>query len=494
MIFTSKIGDILAQGGDFKASLQEILKVLYSYWDVTHSFIALYDPSSNALKIVASFGLRETDIKGWRLQSGEGIVGRVFKNAVPVLLKDLEEKTYLNKMGLRERLERGTSFLAVPIKAKDQVLGVLGVFKRFQNYESADRGLEFLQILATLLSLGYQMDKKLLHERASWEEEKKILTQSLQENFEMVGLIGKSQIIKNLLQMIKKVAQTKANVLITGESGTGKSFVAKVIHFLSPRKSKSFIAVNCSAIPETLLEAELFGFEKGAFTGAQNGKRGRFELANGGTIFLDEIGDLPLSLQPKLLRVIQEKEFEKLGKEASIKVDVRIISATNRNLEELMRRGLFREDLYYRLNVISLHIPPLRERQEDIPLLTEYFLQRFNNKYEKNITLEPSVLEAFMRYHWPGNVRELENLLERLVILAEDKIRLGDLPKYICEPKRADKEDSLKDFLNIRERDEIIRVLEKTGYVKSRAAKLLGLTLRQLDYRIKKYSISIPQF
>ncbi|MGC8852792.1 MAG: sigma-54 interaction domain-containing protein, partial [Hydrogenobacter sp.] len=326
------------------------------------------------------------------------------------------------------------------------------------------------------------------------EEEKKALTQALGKKYSLEGIIGRSIAIKNLIDLIEKVSQTDTTVLLTGESGTGKSLVAKAIHFLSSRKEKPFITINCSAIPETLLEAELFGYEKGAFTGAYTSKKGKFEIANGGTVFLDEIGDMPLSLQPKILRVLQDKEIEKLGSERSIKVDVRIISATNKDLWSLVQKGSFREDLYYRLSVVPIHIPPLRERKEDIPVLIDHFLNLFNQRYNKNVRIDAKALEIMMEYPWPGNIRELENTIERLVILKDGIIREKDLPSYFFVELRKEEPKHLPSIIELTEREEIIKALEKTGYVKSRAAKLLGYTLRQLDYRIQKYRIELKKF
>ncbi len=490
-MLTSKIGEAFIKATTFEEALKEVLRILYSYWDIRHSFISFFDSRTQTLKIISAFGLTKEQIKRAIFKKGEGMVGKVFKNEIPVILQDLEERGYLNKLGLKDAVERGTSFLAVPLKTADQVLGVFGVFKKFSEGESKEKALELLQTLATFISITYLINKKHSQEKAFWEEEKKILTRSLYEIFGQEGIIGKSKVIQNLLKVVRKVAQTEANVLITGESGTGKSLIAKAIHFLSPRKNGPFVSINCAAIPETLLEAELFGYEKGAFTGAFTSKKGKFELADGGTIFLDEIGDLPLVLQPKLLKVIQEKEIEKLGREEPIKVDVRIITATNRPLEELIKKGRFREDLYFRLNIITLHLPPLRERIEDISLLAEYFLYKFNRRYEKEVSFSPGVVELFKKYSWPGNVRELENLIERLVILSDGLILPSDLPDYIG---LYEKELRLTSFSEVSEREKIIKTLEKTGYVKSRAAKLLGLTLRQLDYRIKKYKIPITHF
>jgi Nif-specific regulatory protein len=314
---------------------------------------------------------------------------------------------------------------------------------------------------------------------------------------------------------IEKVAPSSATVLMTGESGTGKELVARAIHNASRRKEKPFIKVNCAALPENLLESELFGHEKGAFTDAVVAKAGRFELANSGTLFLDEIGELPLALQAKILRVLQEKQFERLGGTKTLDVDVRILAATNVDLEKAVKGGTFRSDLYYRLNVVPITLPPLRKRQEDIPLLLDHFLQASNKRNDKKIRMNREFLDFLIQYPWPGNVRELQNLVERLVILAEDDIlKVSDLPQsvryYIDENHETIQEAnkfnvpevyheteetvspsprSLEDI----ERYEIETALKRHGWVQARAARELGLTQRQIGYRIKKYGLSRPE-
>ncbi|MCS6958053.1 MAG: sigma 54-interacting transcriptional regulator [Aquificaceae bacterium] len=489
----NEVGKILSRGYEFTKSLEEVLKVLYSFWDVRHSYVALYRRELKALKILKAFGLTEEEVERGIFRKGEGIVGKVYRDGVPVFLPDIRTNAYLNKTGLRERIKQGESFAAVPIKIGGEIIGVLAVFKDFGE-ESVERSVELLMIIGTMIGMLYKLDEKINQEREEWEEEKRLLTKALSEKYSVEGIVGKSPAVRKLLELVEKVAQTDANVLITGESGTGKSLVAKAIHFMSKRKEKPFITINCSAIPETLLEAELFGYEKGSFTGAYTSKKGKFELANGGTIFLDEIGDMPLSLQPKILRVIQDKEIERLGSEKTIKVDVRIISATNKNLSDLVAHGQFREDLYYRLNVLPIHIPPLRERKEDIPVLVDYFLEIFNQRYNKKVRLHPKVIEIFIEYAWYGNVRELENIIERLVILKDGLVRDTDLPPYFFVHLHDSEPKKVLQVIENTEREEILKALEKTGYVKSKAARLLGYTLRQLDYRIKKYSIPLKRY
>ena len=494
----NEVAKVLSRGFDFDSAIDSILKTLYSYWDANFSFVAIYDPEARALRIVKAFGFTEKEIKRGIFKRGEGATGKVFKSGIPVVLTDLlSNPAFLNRTRIREKLRGDETFMAVPIKVGGDIVGVLAVIKPFSSRESIERGLETLIILGTLIGMFYRLSERMKEERQEWEEEKKLLTEELRKTYSIHGIVGESETIKGLIEVIKKVAETDSTVLITGESGTGKSLIAKAIHFLSHRKDSPFVTINCAAIPETLLEAELFGYEKGAFTGAHSSKKGKFELAQGGTIFLDEIGDMPLSLQAKILRVLQDREIEPLGSEKVVRVDVRIIAATNRDLYELVTQGKFREDLYYRLSVIPIHIPPLRERKDDIPLLVEHFLDIYNKKYGKNLRIAPDAMEALIEYDWPGNIRELENTIERLVVMNDRTVKGTDLPPHILAFRRRTAGES---FVSLPERiketevEKIIEALEKTGYVKSRAAKILGYTLRQLDYRIKKYGIEIKKF
>ena len=494
----NEVAKVLSRGFDFDSAIDSILKTLYSYWDANFSFVAIYDYRAKALRIVKAFGFTEKEIKRGIFKRGEGATGKVFKSGIPVVLTDLlSNPAFLNRTRIREKLRGDETFMAVPIKVGGDIVGVLAVIKPFGSRESIERGLETLIILGTLIGMFYRLSERMEEERQEWEEERKLLTEELRKTYSIHGIVGSSETIKGLIEVIKKVAETDSTVLITGESGTGKSLIAKAIHFLSNRKDSPFVTINCAAIPETLLEAELFGYEKGAFTGAHSSKKGKFELAQGGTIFLDEIGDMPLSLQAKILRVLQDREIEPLGSEKVVKVDVRIIAATNRDLFELVRQGKFREDLFYRLSVIPIHIPPLRERKDDIPLLVEHFLGIYNSKYGKNLKISPDAMEVLIEYDWPGNIRELENTIERLVVMNDRAVRATDLPPHILAFRRRTAGES---FVSLPERiretevEKIIEALEKTGYVKSRAAKLLGYTLRQLDYRIKKYGIEIKKF
>jgi DNA-binding NtrC family response regulator len=338
-------------------------------------------------------------------------------------------------------------------------------------------------------------------ERSTLIQENKALREKLQEQLPFHHIVYGSPEMEEVMSLVARVAQSQATVLIRGESGTGKELIANAIHYASPRSSKPIVKVNCSAIPETLLESELFGHEKGAFTGAIQRRVGRFEEAEGGTIFLDEIGDLSLAIQVKLLRILQEKEFQRVGSNLTLKVDVRVITATHRNLEEAIKKDLFREDLYYRLNVISIQLPPLRERRGDIPLLIDYFLKKYSEANQKAVSdISKEARGLLLRYPYPGNVRELENLIERAVVLCRDElITSQDLPFHLKEEKSEGslqslaKEKRLPEILEEVERDRIIKALHQHHGVQTKAADSLGLSERMLRYKMKKYAIRFSE-
>ncbi len=318
------------------------------------------------------------------------------------------------------------------------------------------------------------------------------LREALQERHRIEGIIGESGQMQEVLDLVRRVAPSDATVLLRGESGTGKELIAKAIHYASERRTGALVKVNCAALPETLLESELFGHEKGAFTGAFAMRKGRFEIADGGTLFLDEIGDLPAHLQAKLLRVLQEKEFERVGSNRAITTDVRIITATHRDLEQLMREGSFREDLYYRLNVVTIILPPLRERRQDLPALIEHFLRKFAEKNSKPIQgFSRDARDALLRYDYPGNVRELENLVERAIVLTrDDVVSLGELPLTIKETRAgADDQTNLSAVVEGMERRMIVEALDAAGGIQTKAADNLGISERALRYKLRKYGL-----
>jgi len=332
-----------------------------------------------------------------------------------------------------------------------------------------------------------------LHDELRREKDKNILlTKALEKRYSFGNILGKNTRMQEVFELISDIANTDSTVLIQGESGTGKELIARAIHFNSHRKNKPFVVANCSAYSQNLLESELFGHEKGSFTGAIRRKIGRFELANGGTIFLDEIGEVSPPTQILLLRVLQDHRFERVGGEETIEVDVRIIAATNKNLTEEMKKGTFREDLYYRLNVIPIFVPPLRERKDDIPLLASYFLQKFSHERGKEVSsFSPEVMEILLAHSWPGNVRELENVTDHAVIIAkQDKILLKDLPQFLSQkPLPAQEFTTLQDY----EKNLILKALEDTNWNKHKASKKLNINRSTLYGKIKRYGLEKGQ-
>ncbi|MDA8241820.1 MAG: nif-specific transcriptional activator NifA [Nitrospiraceae bacterium] len=492
-----EISKLLGFSLNVRSNLRGVMRVLAEYLDMNRGTVALRD--DGGVSIIAAHGMTEEEIKRGRYKLGEGIIGRVAKLGSPIVIPNIgDEPLFLNKTGARQMIKReNVSFLCVPIKFKNEVMGVLSVDRLFgAKGVSFEEDLRLLKIIASLIAQSVKLHRELERERVAFLEEKENLNRQLKGKYSVDNIIGQSDGMQEVFEAVHRVAPSRANVLLRGESGTGKELVAKAIHFMSPRAREPFIKFNCASIPEGLLESELFGHEKGAFTGAMTMRKGRFELADKGTIFLDEIGDLPLTLQPKILRVLQEKEFERVGGEKTIKVDIRLIAATSRDLEELVSSGRFREDLYYRLNVVPLYLPPLRERKVDIPVLVDHFLAKYNEENAKLLKITPEVLDALIGYDWPGNVRELENTIERLVVMSAKKvIALADLPLNI-------RDGSLKAARAIRTRDalpaaiadiekaQIIDALRKTAWVQARAARLLGLTPRQIGYKIKRYGIT----
>ncbi|MFN4131683.1 MAG: sigma 54-interacting transcriptional regulator [Caldimicrobium sp.] len=482
-----EVSKVLSSSFEIKYNLYKALKLLSDYLDMRRGTVTLLDHKTGELKIEVAYGLTPEQMARGRYKIGEGIVGKVVETASPVVVPDIgKEPLFLNRTGARKIEKDKISFLCVPIKFKEELLGVLSVDRIFDETVSFEEDLRVLEIVATLMAQVLKLYQIYYEEKSKREE----LEQELREKYRFQNIIYISPHMKEVIKTALKVASTKATVLLRGESGTGKELLAKAIHFASPRANNPFIAINCAAIPENLLEVELFGYEKGAFTGAYATKKGKFELANKGTLFLDEIGDLPLSLQAKILRVIQEQNFERLGGTKSIKVDVRIIAATHKNLEEMVQKGLFREDLYWRLNVVPLFIPPLRERKEDIPLLIDHFLYKFNQLYGKNVKITPGAMEKLLHYPFPGNVRELENLMERLVLLSEkDSIEEREVEKFFIY-KNSTPSPSSKGLLNeieTLEKQKILKALKDCNFNQSKAAKILGITRRQLNYRLKKY-------
>jgi len=486
-----EVSRVLTTSFDLEKNLTMTMSTLGRLLDMQRGCVFLLDPLSQELRIVAAHGLTKQNIRKGKYRIGEGIVGRVIEKRTPMVIPNIgREPLFLNKTGSRPQKD-GISFLCVPIEFKGEVLGVLSVDRIYSSETgSVDDDLRVLKIVSSLIAQFI----KLWESYEEVEKEKEDLKRQLKGRYSIENVIGVSDRMQEVFEAVHRVAPTKATVLLRGESGTGKELIAKAIHYMSPRSGGPFIKFNCASIPEGLLESELFGHEKGAFTGALTSRSGRFELADKGTIFLDEIGDLPLTLQPKILRVLQEKEFERVGSDKTRRVDVRIIAATSRDLEALVSEGRFREDLYYRLNVIPIFLPPLRERNEDIPILIEHFLERFNKENNRHVTIDRGAMQALINHDWPGNVRELENTIERLVIMSrKDRITASDLPLSITVRRYKDSPITITHPATLKEVEKahIISALKETGGVQARAARLLGITERQIGYKIRKYGIDV---
>ncbi len=494
-----EISKILGSSLNLKQNFRGVMRLLSDYLDMNRGTIALR--CNDEVSILAAHGMSEEEIKRGRYRLGEGIIGRVAKLGAPIVIPNIgDEPLFLDKTGSRRMIRKeNIAFLCVPIKFKNEILGVLSVDRLFgAKGVSFEEDLRLLKIIASLMAQSVKLHLEVAKEREAMQQEKEQLRQQLKSRYRVENIIGQSDSMQEVFEAVHRVAPSRANVLLRGESGTGKELVAKAIHFMSRRAKGPFIKFNCASIPEGLLESELFGHEKGSFTGAAALRRGRFELADSGTIFLDEIGDLPLALQPKILRVLQEKEFERVGGEKTIRVDVRLVAATSRNLEELLREGAFREDLYYRLNVVPLYLPALRQRAEDIPLLAEYFLDKYNRENGKTVRITPEVLDVFMNYDWPGNVRELENMVERLVVMCSGKAATkADLPISIRDHSsksgaQAGVPGALPSAIEDIEKAKLTEALTRTDWNQARAARLLGITPRQIGYRINKYRLKQP--
>ena len=502
-----RITKLIGTAVDLDTTLSNILGVLNDTMKMERATLLLIDRARQKLAIRASCGLSEEEELRGVYRPDEGVCGQIFQSCSPFVVPDINsEPLFLNRTGARSKVTKSKiSFLGVPVVVKGKPEGVLTVDRLFGEDVSFEEDIRFLTVLATLIAQFLTLHQEIIKKEAKLLEENASLKARLHQVHGGHFIIGHSKPMQEVFSIIDKVASSKVTVLLLGESGTGKELVARAIHEGGNRKDKPLIKVNCAALPETLLESELFGHERGAFTGAHASRPGRFELADCGTIFLDEIGEMPLSLQSKMLRVLQEKQFERIGGSKTFTVDVRIVAATNVSLEDAVARGQFRADLYYRLNVVPVQLPPLRERKEDIPLLFSHFLNKSNERNGKKIQITPELLDFLIGYPWPGNIREMQNLVERMVILVEgDRLTLNDLPANVFRAERpelpaspekipprlmASQPVSPKSLHDI-ERLEIEAALRRNGWVQIRAARELGLTERQIGYRIRKYGLN----
>ncbi len=496
-----QIGQILADTQNLKSGLHRALELLGRHHHMLRSFVMLLDPESDKLRPEVTYGLNGDAARRVSYKMGEGIVGRVVQSGKPIVVPQTSrEPLLLNSLSAREKSARRNelSFVCVPILVSGKPLGVIGAELIYKEGRDFDRTTKLLSVVAAMVAQALKVERLIEAEKQRLLDENTHLKQELRERYDFSHIIGNSNPMRQVYEQVTQVARTNTTVLLRGESGTGKEMVAHAIHYNSLRASKPFVKVSCAALPETLIESELFGYEKGAFTGAQARKKGRFELADGGTLFLDEIGDLNLSTQVKLLRVLQEREFERLGGTETIKVNVRLIVATNKDLEKAIGEGEFREDLYYRLNVFAIFMPPLRERKPDILLLAEHFVEKFEREHRKRIRrISTPAIDMLTSYHWPGNVRELENVIERAVLVCDSNVIHGHhLPPTLqtAEGSGTVTRLSLASAVEAYESDLIQDALKSGRGNMAKAAKLLDTTERIIGYKSKKYKIDAQRF
>ena len=495
-----RVSRILSKSLDMQETLQELLQILHNEAGLLHGLVTLSDPEHQHMKVraihVESESIKRSS-NSVRYHAGEGIVGRIMQHGAPIVLgRILSEPRFLDKL---EVYDVNLPFIGVPITRGGEVIGVLAA----QPSTPADKLLpertRFVEMVANLISQTVELVVKVEDQKRNLTEERDELRREVRGKYGFENMVvGNTEAMRQVFDQVRRVAKWDSTVLIRGESGTGKELIASAIHYNSPRVNRPFVKLNCAALPETLLESELFGHEKGAFTGAVKQRKGRFEQADGGTLFLDEIGEISPLFQAKLLRILQEGEFERVGGNTPIKVDVRIVAATNRNLEGEVEAGKFREDLYYRLNVMPIKIPPLRERIEDIPELAKFIVQQLGSRQGCELSITDSAVRMLMSHNWPGNVRDLQNCLERAAVMAENGIIDRDviyltgldidagsaLAPTIRTPVKATFEDE-----NMDERERVIAALEQAGWVQAKAARLLGMTPRQIAYRIQSMNI-----
>jgi Nif-specific regulatory protein len=483
---------------NLKSALHRVLEILSKRHGAVRGFVTLLNESGD-LVVEAADGIEEP-AQSIRYRVGEGITGRVVESGRPVVVPRVSrEPDFLHRAARRTELAREElSFVCVPILINRKAAGALGVDLRFKPERDFDSSVKFLGVVASMIAQALKIQRAVEDERRRLISENTHLRQELRERYDFSNIIGTSGPVREMYEQVAQVAKTNTTVLIRGESGTGKELIAHAIHYNSLRAKKPFVKVSCAALPESLIESELFGYEKGAFTGAQTRKKGRFEMAEGGTLFLDEIGDVNLATQVKLLRVLQEREFERLGGTETVKVNVRLIAATNQDMEKAIAEGKFREDLFYRLNVFTIFVPPLRERKADLLLLADHFVEKFSREHGKIIKrISTPAIDMLMAYHWPGNVRELENALERAVLVCDGQVIHGHhLPPSLqtAESSGTVTRMSMSDAVAAYEKDLIQDALKTTRGNRAKAARLLMTTERVFNYKVKKYAIDAARF
>ncbi len=490
-----EIAEIMAASrGEIVLSLEKCLSVLKKNLDLDNCVI--YKLEEDILQIFASinFNKHQKVISEYRL--GEGATGLAAKSMEPVVIENVHNDIlFLNKSG--NRSSDTISYIAVPMIVENEVLGVLAANLTKSTKIGFEDTVRILSIVSSLFAQSIYSFLVVENEKERLTDLKKYYKMEWDSKVHNFGdIIGESKKMKDVFKVIERIAPSDVTVLVRGETGTGKELVAAAIHKRSKRADEPFIKLNCAAITDTLLESELFGHEKGAFTDAKETRKGRFELADKGTLFLDEIGDISASAQVKLLRVLQEREFERVGGSKTIKVNVRLVAATNRNLEKMVKDGDFREDLYYRLNVIPIDLPPLRKRGDDIKLLVNFFLERAMRNHKKAVSITDEAMEKLMRYPWYGNVREMENTIERIVLMGDENgISATDMLLLLPALKNENLVDEYNAIpmenktLDELECEAVTKALKQCDNNQSKAAKMLGITVRQIGYKVKKYGL-----
>lgn len=515
------VSRILSRSLDFKETLRDLLRVLHDEAGLTCGMIGVVDPQSGHLTAHAlhhAAGLSDV-----HYQPGEGILGLMLEKPRTVMLSRVaDEPRFLNRLGI---YQQDLPFIAVPIKVGSNLQGILAVQPEHPDDGLLEERAQFVEMVANLIGQSLRLSLEVAQEKSTLVEERDLLRRTVRHQFGFDSMVGRSAVMRRVFDQARLVAKWNTTVLIRGETGTGKELIANAIHYNSPRARNALIRLNCAALPENLLESELFGHERGAFTGAVESRKGRFEQAHGGTLFLDEIGDVSAPFQAKLLRILQEGEFERVGGSKTIKVDVRIIAATHRDLETAVDSGDFREDLFYRLNVMPIFLPSLRERIEDIPEIARHLLTKIGNEQKRKLSLTDMAQRRLANHQWPGNVRELENCLERAAVLSEDgkidvdlirfpsarerpptrvqrtmtpdsseTFGMGNAVNPVFKPNSLIAPEVDIDDPNLSEKERVIAALEQAGWVQAKAARILGMTPRQIAYRIQTLNIEVKQF
>jgi Nif-specific regulatory protein len=494
-----KVSQILAAGTRQQQTLTDVLDTLDKELGLNRGTITLLAPDGDEIRIEAAHNFSEEQSRRITYRIGEGVTGKVMQTGKPIIVSKVsQEPLFLNRFERWNVTKQELSFICVPISIGNDVIGTISVDRPFEETTLLDDEMRILSIVASMIANDLRTRREAAIEHKILEDENLRLRHELEDRFRPENIIGNSNAMHDVYRQIHQVAGSDTTVLIRGESGTGKELVAHAIHFSSSKANGTFVKINCAALNENLLESELFGHEKGAFTGAIQTRKGRLEEANNGTIFLDEIGDFSPATQVKLLRVLQEKEFERVGSNRTLKTNARIITATSRNLEKCVDQGTFRQDLYYRINVFPIFLPPLRERKDDILLLADFFVEQYSKKMKKDVRrISTPAINMMVSYHWPGNVRELENCIERAVLLSSDGVIHGHhLPPTLqtSDASGTIGIGSLTERINLFERDLIIDALKRCNGNLAATARDLKTTARIIRYKIRELGVDYKRY